>query len=124
MDRSRHWATGRMLIGLVVLAAALWAGLAGSGPLDGHAGADPPSSSARHAVLHERGAALRTVFPLRDNRRAAKASLREAFAVLVGGLGVALLLAGCRPKYRTTTRHPSFVRFGAPRAPPRVQLPA
>jgi hypothetical protein len=112
-----------MLVGLVVLTAALWGGLAGSGALDARAAGDAPAPTPRHAVVHEHGVVLRAVFPLRDDHRGAKGSLRELFAVLACAPGAALLLAvGRRPTCRTTARHPSFVRFGAPRAPPALQL--
>jgi hypothetical protein len=125
MDRSRRRATiqGRALVGLVVLAAVLSGGLAAGGPVDAHTASDARASVARHAVLHERASALRSVVPGRVADRRSSARSRETFATAVGALAVALMVASRRRlRWRPLPLHSSFVRFGAARAPPALQL--
>jgi hypothetical protein len=123
MDRTRRRTTGRSLVGLVVLAAALYGGVAASGRLDTHPASDAQGSASRHAALHEHSATLRALLPMRVVDRVTKSGWRETFALAVGAFAVALAYAARR---RVRTHRPqllaAYVRFGAPRAPPALQL--
>jgi hypothetical protein len=124
MDRTRRRTTGRSLVGLVVVAAALYGAAAAASRVDTHAAADAPHSGSRQAAVHEHASTtLRALLPMRSVDRAAKSGLRETFALAVCALVVALAF-GARRRVR---RHapqilPASVRFGAPRAPPALQL--
>jgi hypothetical protein len=123
MDRTRRRATGRALVGLVVLAVALSAGLAAAGRLDAHSATGTQDTGSRTAALHEHAAVLRTPIAGLATDRLSKPRLRETFAITVGALAVALVLAARRRWVPgPPTLQPSFVRFGAPRAPPTVPL--
>jgi len=123
MDRTRRRATGRALVGLVVLAVALSAGLAAGGRLDAHSAVEAQDTGSRHAALHEHAAVLRTPIAGLATDRLSKPRLRETFTIIVGALAVALVLAARRRwVLGLPTLRPSFVRFGAPRAPPTVLL--
>jgi len=123
MDRTRRRTTGRSLVGLVVLAAALYGGAA-AGRLDTHAAADAPHSGSRQAAVHEHASTtLRALLPMRSVDRAAKSGLRETFALAVCALVIALAFAARRRVRRHAPQIlPASVRFGAPRAPPALQL--
>jgi len=123
MDRSRRRATGRTLVGLVVVAAALYGVAGAGGRLDAHAAADALGSGARAAAVHERTATLRTVVPVRAVDRITKTGAREAFALALLALALALAFA-VRRRLRLCAPQllPAYVRFGAPRAPPALQL--
>ena len=124
MDRCPRRATSRALVGLVVLVAALGGGLAAGGPVDAHTAADAHASGARHSVLHEHATALRSAFPGRVVGRLSSPRWRETFATTVGACAVALVVASRRRlRWRALPLPASFVRFGAARAPPALQLP-
>ena len=123
MDRLRLRSTGRTLVGLVVLAAALSGGAAAGGLLDAHAASHAPDSGSRHAAVHEHSATLRALLPLRGVDRVTKSGLRETFALGVVAFAVALAFAARRRIRRHTAQLlPASVRFGAPRAPPALRL--
>jgi hypothetical protein len=123
MDRLRRRMTARTLVGLVVLAAALSGGLLAGGHLDAHSAADAVGTATRHAAVHEHTATVRALLPMRNNDRIAKSGLRETFAITVSALTVALgYTARRRRRLRAQHVHSSYVRFGAPRAPPALQL--
>jgi hypothetical protein len=114
---------GRTLVGLVVLAAALYGGAVAGGLLDAHAASRVVDSDSRHATLHEHSATLRALLPVRSVDRVTKSGVRETFALAVGALGVALAFAARRRVRRhTAPLLPASVRFGAPRAPPALRL--
>jgi len=123
MDRTHRRGTGRALVGLVVLAAALYGGLAAGGVLDTYASSDAAGSGSRHAAVHEHAAAIATMVAARAADRLSKPRLRETFALAVGSIALALLFAS-RRRLRSPPPLllPSFVRFGAPRAPPALQI--
>jgi len=123
MDRTPRRATGRALVGVVVLAAVLSAGVAAAGRVDAHAAVGTRDTGSRHAALHEQAAALRTLVPGLVRDRLSKLRLRETIAITVGALAVALVLATRRRwGLRPLPLPPSSLRFGAPRAPPSWQL--
>jgi len=123
MDRLRRRMTGRTFVGLVVLAAALSGGLVAGDHLHAHAAADALGSATRHAAVHEHTATFRALLPMRNNDRIAKSGFRETFAFTVSALAVALAYTGrLRRRLRALDLHSSYVRFGAPRAPPALQL--
>ena len=129
MDRLRRRTTGRTgrtgrtLVGLVVVAAALYGGLAAGGRLDVDTASASLGSVARHAAVHDHSALVRGLRPARGDNRVAKSGLRETVALAVTTLAVALAFA-TRRRLRGCAAHlcPSYVRFGAPRAPPVLQL--
>jgi hypothetical protein len=123
MDRLRRRMTGRTLVGLLVLAAALSGGLLAADHLDAHSPADALGSATRHAAIHEHTATVRALLPMRNNDRITKSGLRETFAITVSALAISLgYTARRRRRLRALHVHSSYVRFGAPRAPPALHL--
>ena len=121
MDRTRRRTMSRTLVGLVVVVAALFGSLAAGGHLDTRGAADSLESGARHAAVHEH-ATLRSLLPMRGVDRGVKSGLREVFALAVSALAIALAFAARRRlQGHTAPLLPSYVRFGAPRAPPSLQ---
>ena len=123
MDRQRSRMPGRTFVGFIVLAAAFSCSLVIGGQHDAGASSDARGSGSRHAAVHEHAAVLRAILPARNGDRVAKSSHRETFALAVASLTVALAYAASRRlRGPAATLLPSYVLFGAPRAPPSLQL--
>jgi hypothetical protein len=121
MDRLRLRVTGRVLVGLVVFAAAVYGGAAAGGLLELRT-APHSDVSSRHAAVHEQTATLRALVPIRAVDRVTKSGFRETFGLGVAAIAVALAFSP-RRRGRQHTAHllPASVRFGAPRAPPTLR---